>query len=688
MVRTSRLVFFTVLSAMALGVVQAKAPLSAEKMWSLKRLGDPAISPDGKLAVVPVTHYDLKENKGFTDLYVVQVAGGSARQLTSDAAADTSPTFSPDGRWIAFVSKRGTDEQNQIYVIAVDGGEARRVTNVPTGASIPRWFPDSKRIAFVSEIWSDLTRWEDQGKRVKDRAESKMSAKVWNRAPIAYWDHHLDDREPHVFSIPLDGGEPTAITRMSGFFLSKAEYDAFSYDISPDGAEIAIATNTDKTGVDPNFDIVVLASCGCKPAKNLSTDNPAGDDEPRYSPDGRHLVWLRQEIKGFYADRQRLMLHERASAKTRELTENWDRSADNLVWMPDGKALLGAIDDAATQRIYRFDVKGGAPKRITTTPSFHGLAASKNAVIAMRQSFSEPPTLVRLDVRTGAATKLSTFNDAALADVAFGRVESVTDKGAKEQDIQMWVVYPPDFDPAKKYPVYMLLHGGPHNTVIDGVQWRWNAQVFAGWGYITTWHNFHGSSGFGQAFTDSINPDRISLPYEDTIKAAQWLRAQSFVDGERMVAGGGSYGGFLASTILGREHPFKALVAHAAVYNNYTQIAADYGATRERFFNYWEKPEEFAKYSPHTFAGNFKTPTLVIHGQQDMRVPVNHGVELFNTLQKRGVPSKLVYFPDENHWVLKPQNSLFWYRTKQEWLAQYAPPNGAASAAAPAGGAN
>ncbi|MGH8286380.1 MAG: prolyl oligopeptidase family serine peptidase, partial [Steroidobacteraceae bacterium] len=659
---------------MALLSAHAKAPLSADKMWTLHRLADPAISPDGKLAVVPVTRYDVKENKGFADLWIVPVAGGEARQLTSDSASDTNPVFSPDGRWIAFVSKRGTDEQNQIYVIAVNGGEARRATNLPTGAGVPKWFPDSKRIAFVSEIWGDLVRWEDQGKRMKERSESKMSAKVWDRAPIAHWDHHLDDREPHVFSIAIDGGETVAITPTSGFFLSKREFDAFSYDISPDGEEIAFATNTDASGVDPNMDIVLLASCGCKPPKNLTSDNPADDSKPRYGPDGRHLAFLQQRIKGFYADRERLMLHERGSGRTRGLTENWDRSADNLVWMADGKALLGAIDDAATQRIYRFDVTGSVPRPVTKTPSFHGLAASRTAVIAMRQSFGEPPTLVRLDVRSGAATKLSTFNDAALADVAFGKVESVAYKGAHDRDIQMWVVYPPDFDPAKKYPVYMLLHGGPHNTVIDGVQWRWNAQVFAGWGYITTWHNFHGSSGFGQAFADSINPDRISLPYEDTIRAAEWLKAQPFVDSERMIAGGGSYGGFLASTILGREHPFKALIAHAAVYNNFTQIAADYGASKERFFNFWDKPEEFARYSPHTFAANFSTPTLIIHGQQDMRVPVNQGIELFNTLQKRGVPSKLVYFPDENHWVLKPQNSLFWYRTTQEWLAQYAPP--------------
>jgi dipeptidyl aminopeptidase/acylaminoacyl peptidase len=292
----------------------------------------------------------------------------------------------------------------------------------------------------------------------------------------------------------------------------------------------------------------------------------------------------------------------------------------------------------------------------------------------MRQSFGEPPTLVRLDLGSGKPTKLSTFNDDKLAGFALGKVESVTYKGARGDDIQMWVVYPPGFDPAKKYPTYMLLHGGPHNAMTDGVQWRWNAHVFASWGYIVTWHNFHGSSGFGQAFADSINPDWVTLPYEDTIKAAQWLMDQPFVDKDRMTAGGGSYGGYLATILLGRDHPFKTLVAHAAVFDRYTQIASDFGAEKPRFYNYWEKPEEFARTSPHTMAAHFKTPTLIIHNQMDMRVPVGNGIELFNVLQSKGVPSKLVYFPDENHWVLKPQNSLFWYRTVKDWLAKYAEP--------------
>ncbi|MBU6379418.1 MAG: S9 family peptidase [Gammaproteobacteria bacterium] len=654
--------------------------LSAERMWSLARLGEADISPDGKLAVVTVTRFDIKENKGQTDLWLFTTDGKSSRQLTSDKAADTAPAFSPDGTQIAFVSRRGDDKEAQLYLIPVDGGEARRITDVPTGVSAPKWFPDGSRIAVASPIWIDLVKWEDQAARLKERADSKMSAKVWDRAPIAYWDHFLDDRQPHLFSVARTGGEIAAITRQSGFHLSKSEYSSASYDISPDGTEVTFAANVDPSGVEPNYDLISVASCGCKAPRNLTEGNRADDGSPAYSPDGKWLAYTAQSIPGFYADRARLVLIDRGSGERRDLSGGFDRSAGELLWRADSRTIYTAIDDAATNRVYRFDLATpGQPVAITAAGSFGSLAVAdtggtRPTAIALRQSFSEPPTLVRVDLANGAATRLSTFNDAALAATAQGRVESVNYAGAGGAPVQMWVVYPPDFDPAKKYPVFMLLHGGPHNGIQDAVQWRWNAQVFASWGYIVTWHNFHGSSGFGQAFGDSINPDRISKPYDDTIKAAAWLAAQPFVDPARMVAGGGSYGGFLASTLLGRAHPFKALIAHAAVYNNFTQIGADYGAERDRFFEFWERPEEFARYSPHTAAGSFATPTLVIHGQLDMRVPVNHGVELFNTLQKRGVPSKLVYFPDENHWVLKPQNSLFWYKTVREWVEKYAPP--------------
>jgi dipeptidyl aminopeptidase/acylaminoacyl peptidase len=660
----------------------AQQTLSAERMWELARLGEADISPDGKLAVTTVTRFDIEENRGTTHLWLFTLADGSSRPLTGGKSSASSPRFSPDGKYVAFVSKRDDDKAAQIYLIPIDGGEARRLTNVPTGADAPKWFPDSRRIAFVTPIWIDLVTWDDQRKRLEEREEGKMTAQVWDRAPIAYWDHYLDDREPHLFSIGLDGAEPQAITRLSSFHLSKADYSSSSFDISPDGTEVAFETDTDRSGVAPNMDVILLATCGCKPARNLTLDNPADDGAPSFSPDGKWLAYGSQSIPGFYADRRKLKLLERSSGKLVDLSGDWDRSVSQVVWRGDAKSVYAAVDDAAISRIYRIDIAApGKPRAITgqasfSLPAIARASGAKPIAVALRQSFSEPPTLVKLDLANGSATALSRFNAKALAAVHLGKVESVTYAGSEDAAIQMWVVYPPDFDPRKKYPVFMLLHGGPHNAIQDAVQWRWNAHVFASWGYIVTWHNFHGSSGFGQAFTDSINPDRISKPYVDTIRAAEWLAAKPYVDAERMVSGGGSYGGFLASTLLGRAHPFKALIAHAAVYNNFTQIAADYGAERDRFFEFWERPEEFARYSPHTSAGNFVTPTLVIHGQFDLRVPVNHGVELFNTLQKRGVASKFVYYPDENHWILKPQNSLFWYRTVKEWVEEYAPPGG------------
>ena len=656
---------------------ETPVPLTAETMWQLKRIGNPAISPDGKFAVHGVTRYDAENDKGDADLYLVPTAGGKPQRLTSMKGNESEPSWSPDGRFIAFVAKRGDDKQSQLYVIAANGGEATRVGDIPTGVATPKWFPDSTRIAFITEVWPDITDWAKTREKLKEREDSKMTAMTWDRTPVTHWDHFVEDRRPHLFSIPVDGGTPVAITVNSGQELSRRETGDDSYAISPDGKEIAFAANSDTTGTDENTDVYVVPASG-GPAKNLTADNPANDDEPKYSPDGRWLAFTRQKIKGFYGDTQQLWLIDRKSDARRRIAADWDRSIHDIAWAPDSKNFYASIDDAGTGRIYRFDVAKGGQHAITGASTFTSLAiAGKPAtLIALRQSFTEPPTLVRVETRDGAATRLSDANDTQLAATSFGKVESVTYQGADGADIQMWVIYPPGFDPAKKYPLYLLLHGGPHNGVPDSWTFRWNAQVFASWGYVTAWHNFHGSSGFGQAFTDSINPDSISKPYEDTIKAAEWFAAKPWIDSERMAAGGGSYGGFLAATLLGREHPFKTLIAHAAVYNSYTMYGGDYGAEKSRFFEAWENPEEFARYSPHASAANFNTPTLVIHGQLDQRVPFNNGMELFQILQNRGVPSRLVYFPDENHWILKRQNSLFWYAETKDWLARYAPAGG------------
>lgn len=683
--RRCLVLLLTLLAASASAV--AAEPLTAQAMWHLKRLGAPAISPDGRTAVVPVTTYDIEKNVGHTDLWLVPTKSGKPRQLTRSTSSDTSPAWSPDGELIAFVSKRGNDRQPQIYVIPVAGGEAERVTDVPTGAAAPKWFPDSKRIAFLSRVWPDLKTWADMEQRMKEQEDPKMTAKVWDKAPIAHWDHFLDARLAHVYSVSIEGGEPLPITLRGGRALDVREADESSYDIAPDGTEIAFASDSDTSGVDTNFDIFVMPIEGGTP-RNLTADNAGDDFAPLYSPDGRMLAFSRQQIKDFYGDRVRLMVYERRGESVRGVTEDWDRSASGMVWSPDSRSLFGAIDDAGTSRVYRFDTSGGTPRAITGDHSFGSLAVAGSGpvIIALRQSFSEPPTLVSIIPRTGAATKLTDFNDAALANLKQGKVESVTYDGANGDPIQMWVVYPPGFTPDRKWPMYLLLHGGPHNGIIDAVQWRWNAQVFASWGYVVAWHNFHGSSGFGQAFADSITRDWGELPYQDTLKAAEWFAAKPWIDADRMAAGGGSFGGYLAMLLLGRPHPFKTLVAHAGVYNLFTQYATDYGAARqERYGEFWKDLDRLNRNSPHMNAANFKTPTLIIHGQQDLRVPVNHSFELFNTLQNLGVPSKLVYFPDENHWILKPQNSLFWYRTHREWLEQYVKPGpGDAAAAQPA----
>jgi dipeptidyl aminopeptidase/acylaminoacyl peptidase len=654
----------------------AKGPMTPEIMWQLQRVGEPSLSPDGRMSVVAVTRFDVPTDRSFTALWAVPTTGGVSRQLTSGDNNDLSPKWSPDGKWIAFVSKRGNDTANQIYVIAPDGGEARRLTSVPTGAASPKWFPDSAQVAFITSIWPDLTTWEDQGKRLRDRAASTMPARVYDRGPISYWDHFLDERKPHLYAVGLAGLEPVAITRATGLAIEFRAPGTEDFDISPDGLEVAFVSDTDPRGTRPNNDIFTLPVAGGTP-RNITSANLAGDNSPIYSPDGKWLSWTANKIVGA-SDRDRVILMDRTAGPEtrRDLSANWDWSASDVDWTPDSKALIVTAEDRPTRRVFRMELSGNTPRRLTTEGDFAGVGLAGTSMVGLRSSFSSPATLVRIDMNNGRAAPISRFNDVLLATVTMGKVENVSYRSQNGANVQMWVVKPPDFSASKKYPLMLLLHGGPHVGITDQWSYRWNAQVFAGWGYVTAWHNFHGSSGFGDAFTDAIQPDWATLPYQDTIAATEWFKRQRWIDSERMVAAGGSYGGYLATLLLGRPHPFKTLIAHAPVYNQYTQIGADYGGNENRYYEAWEDPIKFQATSPHMNAANFKTPTLVIHGQLDLRVPVNHGIELFNTLQKQNVPSRFIYYPNENHWVLRPQNSLFWYKEVKSWIETYAPPGG------------
>ena len=691
MARCITTVLIALLCAVAQTPAQAQAkkePFTAERSWKIQRIGAPTLSADGRTVIAPVTRFAMDEDKSYVDLWIWKADGSGQRRFTTDAANDGAPAISPDGKYVAFTSQRGDDKAPQLYVMPLGGGEAQRLTKLATGVQSPKWFGDGKRLAFVSRVFVDLSL-EEQGKRVDERKDRKMTAMVWDAGPVSAWDQYLDERQFHVFSVAfdavVDGSEPPAVralTQPTGLQLPRSAVQGTDghFAISPDGKELAFVADSDPAINNSNNDVftVAIAADGSagKDARNLTAGNPAGDGSPLYSPDGRYLSFVQQRIKGFYADKGRLMLQARGDGKTRELFADWDRSAGGLVWARDSRRLFGAIDDAGTVRVYELPLDG-APRKVTAAASFTALAVSDSgALVGLRERFVEPPTLVRIDPKNGAATKLSTINDALLAATDFGTYESVTYKGENGKDIQMWVNYPPGFDRSKKYPFFMLIHGGPHNGITDGMAFRWNAQVFGSWGYVTAWPNFHGSSGFGQAFTDSINPEWAEQPYQDVIEAAEWFAAQPWIDRERMVAGGGSYGGYLTGVILGREHPFKALLAHAAVYNLYSQYAADFSAEPPRFGGFWERDNRavLERNSPHLDAAAFKTPTLVVHGQADLRVPVNHGLELYHTLLAKGVPSRYVYYPNENHWVLKPQNSVFWYQQVKRWFDEHASP--------------
>lgn len=648
--------------------------LTPEVLWSLDRLAGPVISPDGSRVVVPVTSYDLESDESETRLWLLST-GEELRQqpLTAAGQSASSPVFSPDGRTLAFVAKRGEDEAGQIYLLPMEGpGEALRLTEIPSGVSALRWV--GEHLYFISSVWPGKS-FDEMAEMIKADKDDKVSALAWDAMPYSFFDRYLDaERENHLFRIPADGGEIERLTEATELALDPGSAGTGDYDVSPDGRLLAFVADAAEQGIYPDPDLFLLEIGSSQPTK-LTQGNTAPDFAPMFSPDGSMLAFIRQHVPGFYADQQKLMIHELGTGRTRLVLGDWDRSAEGLVWSPDSAGLFGSIDDRGTRRVYFLPLRGTEAVPITGATDYDSLAiAADGTLVARDQSFLYPPRIVRVEPEGGQTRRLETFNDARLADVDLGTYESVTYPGADGAEIQMWVHYPPGFDPEQKYPLFLLIHGGPHGAITDTFHFRWNAQTFASWGYVTAWHNFHGSTGFGRDFTDAINPDWVSKPYADTIAAAEWFAEQPWIDSDRMTAGGGSYGGFLSSILLGREHPFKALVIHAAVYDLYAQTSADFAVHEQRFGSYWENPEIYRAISPHYQAGKFDTPSLILHGQQDLRVPVGQAFSMFRALQRRGVASRLVYYPDENHWILKPNNSLNWYREVRDWIEDYAAP--------------
>lgn len=654
----------------------AKRPMTVEDLWKLKRIGAPSVSPDGAWAVVEVTTWDVEKDESSSNLWLLSIDGKTQKQLTNTTGKNSGPRWSPDGKAIAFTSKRGNDEFSQVYVISPEGGEARKISQFPFGVSSLKWSSDSQSIFCIGWTWPNTPDDEAYKKREKEEKDRKSKAYVIDDALYRYWDKWIaDGKRPHVFAVDIASGKHRNLLAGTGLFLPPYEPSANDYDVSPDGTELCIVADSVKEiGTDQNLDLYAIPLKGDGKPKNLTSDNNANDTNPVYSPEGDRIAFLRQSIKNFYADTKVLMVLDRESGSKRKLTADLDRSCENPKWLPDGKRLAVEAEDKGVHNIFYVDAASGGARAAPSGFSERSIdfSVKEHVAVFLQSSFDFPPR-VHAHRPGQKVTVIEHFNDEIVPNWDLGKVESVYIQGAGNENVQMWIVYPPGFDPSKKWPLVQVVHGGPHNGIMTDWSYRWNLQLWAARGWVIGCVNFHGSSGFGQKFTDSITGDLGGKPLEDVMKATDWFEQQPWIDKNRTAAAGASYGGYMMSWLNGHTDRFKAMVCHAGVYSYHSQMASDIVRGRERALGAfpWDDPVKVDKQTSQRFAKNFKTPTLVIHGEKDYRVPVTQGFEYYNTLRLKGVPTRLVYFPDENHWILKPQNSLLWHREVFAWLEKY-----------------
>jgi len=666
--------------ALAAPAARAATPFTATEMMRLGRLSDPQPSPDGRLVAFARTEIDLAGGRRNSDIWLVPVAGGAPRRLTTDPASDSRPRWSRDGRRVAFLSTRGGSAQ--VWAVAVAGGEPQRLTSLATGVEAFDWVDDA-RLLVVSRVYPECGADGACNAERLGAAAAGSNARVYDELLARHWDSWGDGRRSQLLVVRSDGGPAVDLTpgndEVPPFSLGDEDWA-----VAADGREVCFSRKDAQTEAwSTNADVFVVPTAGGA-ARRVS--NFAGyDGSCRYSPDGKWLVWRAQERAGYESDRWQLVLMDRASGETRRLTADFDRQADAPVFSADSRTIYFTAEESGRAAVFAVPTAGGAvipllghgePGSPSAAGSLAELAplADGHTLVATLASLRYPAEIVRFDTDGRGLAHVTHENDARLDAFALRAGESVSYAGAAGRSVQAWLVKPPDFDPARKYPLLVLVHGGPQGAWTDGWTYRWNAQVFASAGYVVFMPNPRGSTGWGQAFTDDINQDWGGKAYEDVMKGTDWAEALPFVAKGRSAAAGASYGGYLIDWIAGHSDRFRALVTHDGVFD----LVSMYGSTEELWFPewelggpYWKSRELYERWSPRAFVTNFRTPTLVLHGERDYRVPLEQGLAMFTALRRQGVPARLVTFPDENHWVLKPANSVRWYAEVLAWLERW-----------------
>jgi dipeptidyl aminopeptidase/acylaminoacyl peptidase len=645
-----------------------------QDLLKVRRVGDPQISPDGTQVAFTVGDVNYDENRVVTQIYVVPLAGGSPKQLTDAQTSSTAPRWSPDGKKIAYV------HGGQIWTMDSDGDDKDQLTKISTGAAAPVWSPNGNWIAFTSDVYPDCKDEECNKTKEAQGEASKVKAHITTRLLFKHWDEWRDVKRTHVFVVSSKGGTARDLT--PGDFDSPpyAASSGVDFSFSPDSQEIAYLRNPDKVeATSTNSDIYIVPLAGGTP-KNITGNNRGYDVGPVYTKDGSTILYRSQATAGFEADRWRLMAYNRASGVSKELLRGFDEQVDELALSSDGNVYFTA-GERGKSPIFRVGIGGGTAQKVVASVFATNLKITPDGktLVFASSSISSPVEIYVANTDGTGVTALTSVNSALLSSANLKNVEEVEWTGALGRKIHGFIVKPNNFDTNKKYPLVVLIHGGPQSAWNDNWGYRWNPQVFANAGYVVFAPNPRGSTGYGQQFVNEISGDWGGKAYVDIMNGvADVVRRNTYIDRNRIGAAGASYGGYMINWILGHnEDPrfrFKVLVSHDGVYN----LTSMYGGTEELWFPEWEfkgtpwtNPTMYSRWSPHNFVSKFNTPILIIHGELDYRVPIGEGLQLFTAVQKRGVDSKLLVFPDEGHWVLKPQNSNLWFNTVLDWLDKY-----------------